>query len=81
MITVEWLEDLGAQIYRHYERFSLMFTIWFLARCVAMLHKCEGVPRVWIIDASWYVYTALGVALAVPPVVIATNWYNKIKEL
>ena len=76
MITVEWLEDLIAQIYRQYERFAFMFTVWFLARCVAVLHKCDRAPRVWIIDASWYLYTALGVVLSVPLIVIATNWYK-----
>lgn len=77
MITVEWLEELVAQIYHQYERFSLMFAVWFLARCAAVLYKCEGAPRVWIIDPSWYLYTALGVILVVPPMIIAINWYEK----
>lgn len=58
----EWLNRL----YDHAANLSISFAVFFFVRCTCIHFGAKNVPNPWIIDASWYFATTIGIVLAIP---------------
>ena len=63
-------EKLFKHWYDQLAQFSLMFCTFFFVRCTCIHFGAKSVPNPWIIDASWYFSTTIGIVLAIPLVFI-----------
>lgn len=60
------IENVMANCYKEYARYAVMFMFFFFFRCALIHFGYKGVPNPWIIDASWYFGTMIGVILLIP---------------